>query len=139
MDEFEGWWKEYPKKLAKGDARKAWLQTAKIRPSTAKLIKAVIVARTTEQWTKDGGQFIPYPATWLRQERWEDVHEVDLQSVVNGKVWWQTASGLEARALELNIAPWDGQYGDAPESWKQWAERVKRAAGVNVVPLVKSA
>jgi len=24
------------------------------------------------QWTKDGGQFIPHPATWLRQERWTD-------------------------------------------------------------------
>ena len=23
-------------------------------------------------WLKDGGQFIPYPASWLRAARWED-------------------------------------------------------------------
>jgi hypothetical protein len=26
----------------------------------------------SEQWSKDGGIFIPYPATWLNQERWND-------------------------------------------------------------------
>jgi hypothetical protein len=24
------------------------------------------------QWRKDGGQFIPHPATWLNQGRWAD-------------------------------------------------------------------
>ena len=24
------------------------------------------------QWKKDAGQYIPYPATWIHQERWED-------------------------------------------------------------------
>jgi hypothetical protein len=26
----------------------------------------------TYQWRKDGGQFIPNPATWLNQGRWDD-------------------------------------------------------------------
>jgi len=75
---FEEFWKLYPKKVAKGDARKAWNQTSKIRPSIAELIKKLYAARASKQWLKDDGDFIPYPATWLRQERWDDEYEVDL-------------------------------------------------------------
>ena len=28
--------------------------------------------KKSEQWTKDRGQFIPNPATWLNQQRWLD-------------------------------------------------------------------
>ena len=28
--------------------------------------------KQSAQWTKDGGQFIPHPATWLNGCRWED-------------------------------------------------------------------
>ena len=30
------------------------------------------MVKQTEQWKKDNGKFIPYPATWLNQERWTD-------------------------------------------------------------------
>ena len=81
---FDEFWKVYPRKVAKGDARKAWKQMATIRPPLEKLIRAVIVARATEDWRKDGGKFVPYPATWLRAERWEDVHEVEIDRVRAG-------------------------------------------------------
>lgn len=85
---FEEFWKIYPKKVAKGDARKAWIQTSKIRPPIADLLKAVYAARASKGWLKDAGEFIPYPATWLRQERWDDVLEVDLSQMSSptGKV-----------------------------------------------------
>jgi hypothetical protein len=78
MDDFETWWKQYPKKLAKGDARRAWMQTEKIRPPMPELMKALYAARASKQWLKDSGDFIPYPATYLRGERWSDEYEVDL-------------------------------------------------------------
>lgn len=31
---------------------------------------------TSEQWKKDGGQFIPHPTTWLNGDRWEDEVEI---------------------------------------------------------------
>ena len=132
MDEFEFWWKNYPKKLAKGDARKAWKQTEKIRPSLDRLLKALVVAKSSDQWTKDGGQFIPYPATWLRGERWDDVHEIELSNVVNGKMWWETVSGIEAKASELNFGPWDPSV---DRTYKAYTERLKRLAGGNVVSI----
>jgi len=29
-------------------------------------------SKVSEQWQRDGGQFIPHPATWLNGRRWED-------------------------------------------------------------------
>ena len=69
---FDAFWAAYPRKTAKGDARKAW---QKLNPSDA-LVAAILSAldwqKNQPQWLKDDGQFIPYPATWLRGERWED-------------------------------------------------------------------
>lgn len=76
--DFERFWSLYPKKLAKGDARKAWAQTEAIRPDIDTVVKAILAQRRTDQWMRDGGQFIPYPATWLRAERWDDVLEVEM-------------------------------------------------------------
>ena len=50
-------------------------------------------------------QFIPYPATWLRGERWEDELVVVLPDVVNEKPWHETASGIEAKGRELGLDP----------------------------------
>ena len=36
------------------------------------LICAIEMQKKTAQWTKDNGQFIPHPATWLNSKRWED-------------------------------------------------------------------
>lgn len=74
-DEFELFWSEYPKKIAKQTALRSWL---KIDPSK-ELIKTIMASlnkyKQTEQWRKDKGQFIPYPATWLNQGRYND--EID--------------------------------------------------------------
>lgn len=121
--EFERFWQAYPRKMGKGDARAAWEQTKTIRPLTADLIKAVIVQKSTDDWTKEAGRYIPYPATWLRGERWEDVAAVELSDVVNGKMWWESVSGIEAKARELGMA-WDG----GAETFLTFSRRVRRAA-----------
>lgn len=69
---FDTFWEAYPKKIGKGAAKKAW---AKIKPSETllqEMLKAIETARRTEQWQRDNGQYIPNPATWLNQERWDD-------------------------------------------------------------------
>jgi hypothetical protein len=69
---FQSFWKQYPKKEGKGAAAKAW---AKI-PAPAETLKLIEAAlewqKKTEQWTKENGQFIPMPATYLNQTRWLD-------------------------------------------------------------------
>lgn len=69
---FEKFWKEYPKKVGKGAAEKSWLKIKPLNGLVEKIIMAVISQRRSDQWTKDGGQYIPHPSTWLNQRRWED-------------------------------------------------------------------
>ena len=38
-------------------------------------MKALETAKKSSDWTKDNGQYIPYPATWLRAKGWEDETE----------------------------------------------------------------
>ena len=36
----------------------------------ATILASIAVQRTWLDWTKDGGQFIPYPASWLNGQGW---------------------------------------------------------------------
>lgn len=49
----------------------AWARL-KVNGSFDKVLAAVEQQKRSEQWQKDGGQFIPHPATWLNQGRWDD-------------------------------------------------------------------
>lgn len=83
-DGFDEFWTVYPKKKSKGDAEKAW---KKIKPSAElveKIVSKVNLLKSTEQWSKDGGKFIPYPASWLNAMGWED--EVDTSIPATGQV-----------------------------------------------------
>lgn len=69
---FDRFWEAYPRRQGKEAARKAW---AKMRPDEALLedmLAALERQRASDQWCKDGGRFIPLPATWLNGRRWED-------------------------------------------------------------------
>lgn len=74
---FEDFWSAYPRKVAKADARKAW---DRMRPPVDKILEALKWQRLTDQWQRDGGQFIPYPASYLRGERWEDSPTVEIEA-----------------------------------------------------------
>ena len=69
--EFNVFWAAYPRKVGKGDARKAF--TVAIRKTTIDvMLRALSWQRNQPQWTKDHGQYIPYAGGWLRSERWDD-------------------------------------------------------------------
>ena len=70
--EFDSFWVAYPKKISKGDAVKAWNQTSALRPATPAILTALEAQKNTSDWKKEGGKFIPYPATWLRASGWEN-------------------------------------------------------------------
>lgn len=79
-DGFAEFWSAYPKKVAKGDAEKAW---KKHKPDLDRCLAALDIAKRSLDWTKDGGQFIPYPATWLNGKRWEDGGSGAIKPAVN--------------------------------------------------------
>lgn len=68
--DFGRFWEAYPKKKSKATACKAF---EKIRDTTLEtMLAALEVQKKSKDWTKDGGQYIPFAATWLNQRRWED-------------------------------------------------------------------
>ena len=69
-DAFDVFWAAYPRKVGKGAARKAFAKlSAAVFPL---LVPAVEAQKLSAQWRKNGGEYIPNPATWLNQERWDD-------------------------------------------------------------------
>ena len=72
---FDEFWAQYPKKRSKGQAEKTWV---KLKPDE-QLFEAIMDglkrAKTSVDWTKNGGQYIPYPSTWLNAKGWEDEYE----------------------------------------------------------------
>jgi phage replication O-like protein O len=72
---FEQFYHAYPKKKARRSAERAWV---KLNPPSA-LVQTILTAlekqKRSEEWKRENGKFIPYPATWLNDHRWEDVVE----------------------------------------------------------------
>ena len=69
---FDRFWQAYPKKKAKQDAMKAWAKLAPDMALCREMSAALKWQKQSEQWTRDGGQYIPHPGKWLRQRLWED-------------------------------------------------------------------
>ena len=78
---FDSFWKSYPSKKSKPTGRKAFEKIAakfKSKPGEFETLVNRIISHVEKrklddpQWTKDSGQFIPMPATFLNQERWND-------------------------------------------------------------------
>lgn len=70
--EFDRFWAEYPRRIGKKAAQKAF-QNAQDRPRIDDLLESIRKAKASPQWAKDGGQYIPHPATWLNRGQWADV------------------------------------------------------------------
>jgi hypothetical protein len=71
-DGFDEFWQAYPKRKAKGAALKAWAKI-KSKPVTLQaILTALAWQRATHDWTKEGGQFVPYPASYLNAQGWLD-------------------------------------------------------------------
>ena len=69
---FPDWWAIWGKKKAKGDAEKAYKAAV-----PKKISHDDLMAKTRAYWdhVKASGtdiQYVPYPATWLRGEQWDD-------------------------------------------------------------------
>jgi uncharacterized protein YdaU (DUF1376 family) len=73
--DFDIFWSAYPKKVGKEAARKAFDKT---RPNIEVVLKAIAWQKESKAWFEKGGQFIPNPATWINQHRWDDEQPVSL-------------------------------------------------------------
>lgn len=95
---FDRFWRAYPRKVGKDAARKAF---EKRKPDDG-LLQAMVSAierQGLEAKCKRGeSQFVPHPATWLNEGRWQD--ELPIES--SGSSWWLPAGF--ANVYEANNA-----------------------------------
>ena len=68
-DGFNLFWNAYPKKVGKGKAKESW---EKQKPNLDTVLKTLQWQIHSDQWVKENGAFIPNPATYINQQRWED-------------------------------------------------------------------
>lgn len=66
--EFDQFWTLYPRRVAKKDAEKAW---SKLSQDQQALAIAALPAHR-KAWSGKEMEFLPYPASWIRGERWHD-------------------------------------------------------------------
>jgi len=72
LNTFGQFWDAFPRKVAKSAALRAW---GRLNPDDAlrqTILGALKKAKASPDWCKDGGHFIPHPATWINGRRWED-------------------------------------------------------------------
>ena len=77
-DGFDHFWSAYPRKVGKKDAVKVWNQIKPDDNLIEQIVQGVERWKRSEQWTKDEGRFIPYPATFLRGERWNEYDRAEV-------------------------------------------------------------
>ena len=77
---FEDFWKAWPSNVRKGgkpQCRAKW-DKLKLEMQADQIIKHVEWLKTTEQWKKGDGAFIPAPLVYLNQQSWDGADIPDL-------------------------------------------------------------
>lgn len=125
-DRFGEFWKLYPKKVGKQAVFKIWTKLNPDKDLFGKILQAVEKQKQSEQWTKDNGQFIPNPSTWLNQGRWDD----ELPQG-NGKAYNQRQQAQSDR----NRIREDHEYDDPTDIsnspiFQAWYEKERKEAKV---------
>jgi hypothetical protein len=70
---FAAFWNEYPRKAKKPVAATAFAKAGGHDINVFNAIMAGLeVWKRSRDWHKDNGQFIQYPANWLKARMWED-------------------------------------------------------------------
>ena len=72
---FEIFYKAYPNKKNVKTARTRW-EKMKVTPELfAAIMEGLERAKNSQEWGKDGGAYIPHPATWLNGEGWKNEYK----------------------------------------------------------------
>ncbi|MBO5066475.1 MAG: hypothetical protein J6D06_10205 [Clostridia bacterium] len=71
-DDFLIFWSAYPKKVGKGEAFKQWKKARLSTRDKKDIITALDWQKKTDRWRSSNGRYVPNPATYISQRRWED-------------------------------------------------------------------
>jgi hypothetical protein len=107
----------YPRKMARKDAEKAW---KKLTPDQQfECIEAMPNYLKYWKIKETAKDFIPYPATFLNQERWTD--EIDIEPLKKPELpFYATEELTLKKAQEVGVTPYAG------EGWQALRSRISQ-------------
>lgn len=101
-DDFEEFWRHFPRHVKKLAARKAYEKARKLASAETILAGAMLYARTCPQEE----QFIAHPTSWLNQGRWDDeigsVRRTPVRAVEDAEDWYDQCGRLHGHACGLD-------------------------------------
>ena len=86
---FDRFWAAYPRKEAREAARESFDEIEPDEELLETMIEAIEVWKKSDQWMREGGRFIPHPATWLTGKRWMDEMPKGVSATVSAQMYEQ--------------------------------------------------
>ncbi len=120
---FQAFYSMYPRKMGRKEAEKSWNRLTPTQQSEClEALPNYLKYWKIKETAKD---FIPYPATFLNQERWTD--EIDLEPLVSKKPelpWYSSNELTLKKAAEVGITSYAGE--DWPQLRARISQRIKQ-------------
>lgn len=96
---FAAFWNAYPRKVAKGAARKAWDKAIKAGAEPADVVLGARRYATDPRRNDSDIRYTAHPATWLNSERWADEPEAEHRPVQRSTTDERVAQGQALKAM----------------------------------------
>ena len=116
---FNDFWSKYPRKVAKKTAMQSFARL----PMDEQELAIDALETHLEYWKlkQTEKDFIPHPATWLNQGRWEDELDMEVKKAKKPELpWYSTEELTKAKAQEVGCNAYAG------EGWQQWRARISQ-------------
>ena len=109
---FEEFWNAWPKSTRKGGKATCQAKWSKLKLDLQadQIIKHVEWMKTTDQWKKGEGAFIPAPLVYINQMRWDGAEVPDM--TVNVNVNFRDPALLKIEEDSRNVAPMPAFFRD---------------------------
>lgn len=105
-ERFAQFWSRYPKKVGKAAALKAWKRAKPDAALFTRIMDKIEQARSCEQWQRENGRFVPNPATWIGQGRWDDELTASSNSATQSEIGGPLAPDLGGFTVATGDEEW---------------------------------
>ena len=108
---FAQFWAAYPRRVDKVAAARAFGKLTVSEDLLATMLAAIRRQQASDQWRKDGGKFVPYPATWLNGRRWQDEEVGGTRVIDEARPDWAVRAGFANRFEAENAGCFERNHG----------------------------
>ena len=105
LKNFELFWSAYPNKKSKKTAFEKFKRIDFKKTSFESIMISLEKQKQSDDWTKNGGQFVPMPQTWILNERWTDEIQIPVQQNGHTDVNAYWSEKLQAQQPATDFVP----------------------------------